>query len=496
MKIGRILKSNTFSCLKQSSGVVVYSNHKELGCLYLITGVIFSILGTIMSLFIRFELYSSGSRIICTETISTYNVIITIHGLAMIFMFLMPALYGGYGNFFVPIYIGGSEVVFPRTNAISYFLVPLGSVLVTQSICSEFGSGLGWTMYPPLSTSLMVLNPEATDWIIGGLAVLGISSILSSINFLGTCVFMGSCAGAKNYILYIWSIIFTALMLVFTLPILTGGLVMILLDLHVNTEFYDSMYSGDSVLYQHLFWFFGHPEVYILILPGFGVISQTLSMYSCRAVFGGQSMILAMGCISILGSLVWAHHMMTVGLEVDTRAYFSAMTIMIAIPTGTKIFNWLGTYMASHISTRTVDLWAALSFVLLFTLGGTTGVVMGNAGMDIALHDTYYIVAHFHFVLSLGAVLATICGFIFYSKDMFGDTVNLFHVNSGSSPYLGIWFVVFLASIMLIFLPMHLLGFNVMPRRIPDYPDYLCYINTWCSIGSISTIVIILTMLC
>ncbi|PFH30751.1 hypothetical protein BESB_018850 [Besnoitia besnoiti] len=259
----RILKSNTFSCLKQSSGVVVYCNHKELGCLYLITGVIFSILGTIMSLFIRFELYSSGSRIICTETIATYNVIITIHGLAMIFMFLMPALYGGYGNFFVPIYIGGSEVVFPRTNAISYFLVPLGSVLLTQSICSEFGSGLGWTMYPPLSTSLMVLNPEATDWIIGGLAVLGISSILSSINFLGTCVFMGSNAGAKNYILYIWAIIFTALMLVFTLPILTGGLVMILLDLHVNTEFYDSMYSGDSVLYQHLFWFFGHPEFWI-----------------------------------------------------------------------------------------------------------------------------------------------------------------------------------------------------------------------------------------
>ncbi|PFH30906.1 hypothetical protein BESB_064050 [Besnoitia besnoiti] len=219
-------------------------------------------------------------------------------------------------------------------------------------------------------------------------------------------------------------------------------------------------------------------------------------MYAARSVFGGQSMILAMGCISILGSLVWAHHMMTVGLEVDTRAYFSAMTIMIAIPTGTKIFNWLGTYMASHTTTRTVDLWAALSFILLFTLGGTTGVVMGNAGMDIALHDTYYIVAHFHFVLSLGAVLATICGFIFYSRDMFGDTVNLFHVNTGASPYLSIWFVVFLGSILLIFIPMHILGFNVMPRRIPDYPDYLCYINTWCSIGSISTIVIILTMLC
>nr|ANC96599.1 cytochrome c oxidase subunit 1 [Cystoisospora suis] len=474
---------------------LAYNNHKEIGAMYLVTGAIFSVLGTIMSNMIRIELYNSGSRIICAETISTYNVIITIHGLAMIFMFLMPALYGGYGNFFLPIYIGASEVVFPRINAVSYFLVPLGSIFVIQSITSEFGSGMGWTMYPPLSTSLMTLNTESTDWIIGGLAVLGISSLLSSINFIGTCIFLGSSSANRANILYIWAIIFTALMLIITLPILTGALVMILLDLHLNTEFYDSMYSGDSVLYQHLFWFFGHPEVYILILPGFGVISQTLSTYATRTVFGGQSMILAMGCISILGGLVWAHHMMTVGLEVDTRAYFSAVTIMIAIPTGTKIFNWLGTYMASNYATRNVDLWAALSFILLFTLGGTTGVVMGNAAMDIALHDTYYIVAHFHFVLSLGAVLATICGFVYYAKDMFGDTLNFFLPVTGGSHFLSIWFFVFLCSIMLIFIPMHILGFNVMPRRIPDYPDFITYINTMCSIGSISTILIILAML-
>lgn len=463
--------------------------------MYLITGAIFSVVGTLMSNMIRVELSSTGSRIICVESISTYNVIITLHGLSMIFMFLMPALYAGFGNYFVPIYIGSSEVVYPRINAVSYFLVPLGSILVMQSIISEFGSGMGWTMYPPLSTSLMTLNTESVDWIISGLAILGISSVLGSINFLGTCLFLGAVSGCRPNILYIWAIMFTAIMLILTLPILTGGLVMLLMDLHTNSEFYDSMYSGDSVLYQHLFWFFGHPEVYILILPGFGVISQTLSTYATRSVFGGQSMILAMGCISILGFLVWAHHMMTVGLEVDTRAYFSAVTIMIAIPTGTKIFNWLGTYMANNNITRQVDLWCALSFILLFTLGGTTGVVMGNASMDIALHDTYYIVAHFHFVLSLGAVISTLCAFIYYSKDMFGDTHNLWTAITVNSPYLNIWYFVFLLSIILTFLPMHLLAFNVMPRRIPDYQDYLSYIHCMASIGSLSTVIILFALL-
>lgn len=472
---------------------MIYSNHKELGCMYLITGLIFSILGTLMSIFIRLELYSSGSRIICTECPTSYNAIITIHGLVMVFMFLMPVLYGGYGNYFLPIYIGASEVVFPRTNAISFFLLPLGSILVLQSICAEFGTDAGWTLYPPLSTSLTVLNPEAIDWIISGLAILGLSSVLSSINFIGTCAFLGF--GTKTSVLYIWSILFTAIMLLITLPILTGGLVMILLDLHTNTEFYDALYSGDSVLYQHLFWFFGHPEVYILVLPGFGVISQTLSFHTAKSVFGGQAMILAMGCISILGSLVWAHHMMTVGMEVDTRAFFSAMTIMIAIPTGTKIFNWLGTYMSSVYTPRTVDVWAAVSFLLLFTFGGTTGVVMGNGSIDVAIHDTYYIVAHFHFVLSVGALLSVISGFVLYCKKMFGDSTNLLHITTSGGTFFNIWFIILLLDILLVFIPMHILGFNVMPRRITDYPDYIAYINALCSLGSISSVVVLITLL-
>ncbi|CDJ56559.1 cytochrome oxidase I, putative [Eimeria maxima] len=286
-----------------------------------------------------------------------------------------------------------------------------------------------------------------------------------------------------------------AIMLIVTLPILTGGLLMLVLDLHLNTQFYDAAFNGDPVLYQHLFWFFGHPEVYIIILPAFGVISQTLSTTAGKLVFGGPSMILAMGCITVLGSLVWAHHMMTVGLETDTRAYFSAVTMMIAIPTGTKIFNWLSTYMGNPFSTISLDIWYALSFIFLFTLGGTTGVVLGNTAVDVALHDTYYVIAHFHFVLSLGAVIGLICGFFYYQDSMFGYTANVFTRNTSDSPYLRVWSIVFLFSILLTFLPMHLLGFNVMPRRIPDYADYVTYLNTMCSIGSISTVFILYSLI-
>nr|AMD11863.1 cytochrome c oxidase subunit 1 [Choleoeimeria sp. JRB-2016] len=478
-----------------NAGLLTAANHKELGIYYIWFAFIFSILGTLLSLFLRMELASSGVRIIALENQNFYNLTFTLHGAVMIFFVVMPGLFGGFGNYFIPIYLGASEVAFPRINSVSLLLVPIGAVLALTSLISEFGSGVGWTLYPPLSTSLMSLSPTSVDLIILGLAIVGISSFLSSINFLSTIAVLGVTNGSKPWCLFTWSIVFTAIMLIGTLPILSGGLFMLLLDLHLNTQFFDASFNGDPVLYQHLFWFFGHPEVYIIILPAFGIISQILSTAAGKPVFGGPSMILAMGCISVLGFLVWAHHMFTVGLEVDTRAYFAAITMMIAIPTGTKVFNWLSTYMGNSFRTITIDVWYALSFIFLFTLGGTTGVVLGNAAMDIALHDTYYVVAHFHFVLSLGAVIGLIAGFMYYQEHMFGQTANVYINNLRDSPFQRVWSFVFIMSILLTFIPMHLLGFNVMPRRIPDYPDFVTYLNTICSIGSISTVFILYSLL-
>lgn len=478
-----------------NASILTAANHKELGIYYIWFALVFSIIGGLLSLYLRIELASTGLRIIALENQNFYNLAFTLHGAIMIFFVVMPAFYGGFGNYFLPIYLGASEVAYPRINCVSLLLLPLAGVFASTSLVSEFGSGIGWTLYPPLSTSMMSLSPTSVDLIVVGLAFVGISSFLSSVNFLSTIAVLGVVSGSKPWCLFIWSIVFTAIMLIATLPILTGGLLMLVLDLHLNTQFYDAAFNGDPVLYQHLFWFFGHPEVYIIILPAFGVISQALSTSVGKSVFGGPSMILAMGCISILGSLVWAHHMMTVGMEIDTRAYFSAVTMMIAIPTGTKIFNWLCTYMGNPFKAITPDMAYSLKFILLFTIGGTTGVVLGNAAMDIALHDTYYVVAHFHFVLSLGAIFALIGGFFYYQEYLFGSTANVFLRNIRDSPYMKIWSIVFLLCILLTFIPMHLLGFNVMPRRIPDYPDYITYLNTICSIGSISTVFMLISLL-
>jgi len=403
----------------------------------------------------------------------------TLHGLILIFFTLMPGLFGGFGNYFIPIYLGSPEVALPRINSISLIVVPVSYVTLLFSTLAEFGGGPGWTLYPPLSTSLMSLSPASVDLIILGIALAGISSLLSSINFL-TTIFHIRLAGYPlgGNVFNTWSVMFTAFLLLFTLPILSGAVLMLLSDLHLNTQFYDPVFNGDPVLYQHLFWFFGHPEVYVLILPAFGVISQLMNVLSNKIIFGAQAMILAMGCIAILGSLVWSHHLMTVGLEADTRAYFTAATILISIPTGTKIFNWLSTYMGSHINVTHSSSFLALCFILLFTLGGTTGVVLGNAAIDISLHDTYYVVAHFHFVLSLGAIVALIAGLYFYQD-------CLFAFYKYYNCIFTIWCIIFLFAILLTFLPLHLLGFNEMPRRISDYADSLICINYISSIGSL-----------
>merc|ERR1712007_64551 len=391
------------------------------------------------SVCLRIELYSSGNRIISPENQNFYNVSITLHGLLMIFFLIMPGLFGGFGNYFAPIFQGSPEVVYPRVNNLSILLLFLSYLLLILSLISEFGGGTGWTLYPPLSTSFMSLSPSSTGNLIFGLLVSGISSCLTSLNFLITILNMRSyCLILKTMPLFPWALLITAAMLLLTLPVLSGALVMVIADLHSNTLFFDTVFGGDPVLYQHLFWFFGHPEVYILIIPAFGVISITISGVSQKIIFGNQSMIFAMSCISLLGSVVWGHHMYTVGLETDTRAYFSGVTILISLPTGTKIFNWLSTYLGnpSLLQLRTGSLLFALLFLLMFTIGGSTGVILGNAAVDLALHDTYYVVAHFHFVLSLGAVIAIFSGIIFNGEKIVGknllaspsSTLSLYHL--------------------------------------------------------------------
>merc|ERR1712093_300992 len=365
-----------------------------------------------------------GNRIIPPENQNFYNVSITLHGLLMIFFLVMPGLFGGFGNYFLPIFLGSAEVVYPRVNNLSILILPVSYLLVILSLCTEFGGGTGWTLYPPLSTSMMSLSPSSTAFVVFGLLMSGVSSCLTSLNFLITVSNLRSYSlTCSTMPLFPWAIFLTAVMLVFTLPVLSGALIMILADLHSNTVFFDPIFGGDPVLYQHLFWFFGHPEVYILIIPAFGIISIIISSITQNVIFGNQSMIFAMSCISLLGTIVWGHHMYTVGLETDTRVYFTGVTILISLPTGTKIFNWLSTYLGNPplLNLKTSSGLFGLLFLLMFTVGGSTGVILGNAAVDIALHDTYYVVAHFHFVLSLGAVIAIFSGIIFFQEKIIGS---------------------------------------------------------------------------
>merc|ERR1712170_151505 len=442
-------------------------NHKRLGIYYLLSAFIFGISGTLVSVLMRIELYSSGNRIISPENQNFYNVSISLHGLLMIFFLVMPGLFGGFGNYLVVIFQGSPEVVYPRVNNFSILILFLSYLLLILSLISEFGGGTGWTLYPPLSTSFMSLSPSSTGNLLFGLLVSGISSCLTSLNFWVTILNLRSyCLTLKTMPLFLWALFITAAMLLLTLPVLSGALLMVLADLHSNTLFFDPVFGGDPVFYQHLFWFFGHPEVYILIIPAIGVISIVISGVSQKIIFGNQSMIFAMGCISLLGSVVWGHHMYTVGLA-----------------TGTKIFNWLSTYLGNPplLQLRTSSSLFTLLFLLMFTVGGSTGVILGNAAVDLALHDTYYVVAHFHFVLSLGAVIAIFSGIIFCGEKILGSknylpstscTLSLYHL------------VLTFVGILLTFSPMHFLGFNVMPRRIPDFPDSFHSWNFLSSIGS------------
>ncbi|MEI4485992.1 cytochrome c oxidase subunit I [Frigidibacter sp. MR17.14] len=468
------------------------TNHKDIGVLYLFTAGLVGLLSVLFTVYMRMELMHPGVQFMCLEGARLFpsgeactpnghlwNVMITYHGVLMMFFVVIPALFGGFGNYFMPLQIGAPDMAFPRLNNLSYWLYVTGVALGVASMLapggdSQAGAGVGWVLYPPLSTQNA--DTSSMDLAIFAVHVSGASSILGAINMITTFLNMRAPGMTLHKVpLFGWSIFVTSWLILLSLPVLAGAITMLLMDRNFGTAFFDPAGGGDPILYQHILWFFGHPEVYIIILPGFGIISHVIATFSRKPIFGYLPMVYAMVAIGVLGFVVWAHHMYTVGMSLTQQSYFMLATMVIAVPTGVKVFSWIATMWGGSIEFKTPMLWA-FGFLFLFTVGGVTGVVLSQAPVDRVYHDTYYVVAHFHYVMSLGAVFGIFAGVYYWIGKMSGRQYPEW------AGKLHFWMMFIGAN--LTFFPQHFLGRQGMPRRYIDYPEAYATWNFVSSMGA------------